>query len=425
MDPILCLQSFRPFPPTVMGSWLKQVVMLVAVLLAASLGIMRLSNYGFVWTEEHMETYNRLQDCRDIASDALAAGIRVAPSEDLQVDLESNTLVTGVSDLQQSMLKYPSPKFSGSSPRYDISSSSWSLPKIVSGPPTQSKSLLASEWNPAGLSLFRTRDPNSGASDLLLFAISYNRTVLQSDWTVGILRYNPDLAVYEQQHRFKHQAIVAPNDIAPISPTEFYLTNFQTGLFAGTPIGNVLDLLGYGTANVIYCNVLSGECKTVLSDLTFSNSLVLSADGKHLYLSETTPKRVLVYAVDQASKELSLVDTIMLDSFLDNMNVDKEGRIWVAGTMDFIATALGIFDSTGNSDSAPCMAYRITPKFADFGFERPRRTTFESEHHWVEIMFVDNGRTISPLTSVAPSADGKVFLSSFANHKLVQCDVVE
>lgn len=406
--------------------WVTITVIVLAILGASYVGISRIANRGFQWTEESMNGLNQLGNCRELNPAAAKLPFVVAPSEDLQVDFSEDNLYCGTSDVQQTIIQYAERAFDGGLPIYNAQSGHWTSPGIKSASP-KIKAYSKSEWNPVGISLIPVVDTN-GENSLYALFTNFNRTILQLDMSVGIVKVVKDgkgKVEYEQQKIFRNKALVAPNDLAALSPTDFFITNDHSGIFAHNPLGYLADLLGYGTGQVLYCNTVLEECKVVAEGFRFANSLVLSPDQSLLYVSETFGDQVYVYKRDIKTNELTLVEKIPVPGFVDNLNLDPQGRIWVAASLDLIATLSAMGDKTKSSAPSPFVVYRITPKVSgEKHFQRPLRTVHETPSHFVEVMFTNNGEIISPITVAAPTGHNSVVFGSLADSRIVECDII-
>lgn len=405
--------------------WIKILIIIVAIAVAGYIGIKRKANVGFQWSEEEKKMLNQVSNCRILSTGDRTLGAQVVPSEDIQIDWNEDLAYFAVSDMQHTTVGYEKPKFEGSLPVYSFKSRRFSIPKLVSSA-TKAALYKKNEWSPIGIGLIRV-EGEEGSSDLYIHYTNWNRTIQQRDPSIGIakvVRNTEGEIEYQHMYSFRHPAIVAPNDIVPISATEFYFTNDHTGLFAHSPIGHAGDLLGIGTGQVGFCNVEKNHCQALVEGIVFANSIVLNADKSRVYVTESLGDRVLVYKRDPQTNGLSLEDTIPLFGFLDNLNFDHEGRIWAMASIDLLAMSMSVSDPSPNRTSVPLISYRITPKkVGDKVFSKPTRSSVETEHHYAEIMFVDNGETISPATVATPTLHNTILIGSLASERIVECDV--
>jgi hypothetical protein len=411
--------------PTMRACYLIVLPLLIAVLAYGAMSIASRMNYGFQFTPEQLQQYNRITNCQSqYIAPASSTSTYFAPTEDIEVDLEDDIAFMGVSDLQAKNLARP-PTFYGNLVAWFQKNDN----KIV--PRRTSKDMKGDEvpynrFNPVGLSVLRYQ----GFADkpgLWVFTINYD---FFGGSKPGVIinqyHFKNNLAHYFEQEAFvRHSLIENPNDVAAISPTEFYLTNHQTGALSHTPFGMVADILGLYSGNLIYCNADKNQCKVVLDGLAFANSVYLNHDHSQLYMTETFERRFSVYNRDILTNEIYLNETIVLDGLLDNINVDMNNNVWIAATMDAFATFRSIIDPTKQFKSAPNIVYRLVPKSGLPG-EKPTpwsHPTLTSNNFWIEIMYADNGSSISPLSVAAPTRLGQVILGSLIAEEILRCDI--
>lgn len=84
----------------------------------------------------------------------------------------------------------------------------------------------------------------------------------------------------------------------------------------------------------LYCYDASGQVRRMVSDVTTSNGIVWSHDGKTLYYIDTPTREIWAYDFDLASGDIAnrrTVATVDADlGFPDGMTIDAEGMLWVA-----------------------------------------------------------------------------------------------
>lgn len=102
------------------------------------------------------------------------------------------------------------------------------------------------------------------------------------------------------------------------STTRWDLDHYRGDMFEHSGTGRLVRLDPDGTVT------------TVLTGLDFANGLVLSPDGSHLLIAETSGYRILRHwlAGAQAGDTETFVDN--LPGFPDNMSVGSDGLLWVA-----------------------------------------------------------------------------------------------
>lgn len=115
------------------------------------------------------------------------------------------------------------------------------------------------------------------------------------------------------------------NDVAAVDADSFYASIDRGSL---TPLGRALESYGRLRRGGIAYGDATGIRKAV-SGLIYPNGVQLSADGRTLYVAETTGERLLAYARDPETGALTLERETEIDSGLDNLEWDANGNLWV------------------------------------------------------------------------------------------------
>lgn len=72
------------------------------------------------------------------------------------------------------------------------------------------------------------------------------------------------------------------------------------------------------------------DAELVVDGLHYANGLVLDEQGGYLYLSECVGNRVPRFHVDVATGRLDEQSTLLEIPLPDNLDIDRDGRLWVA-----------------------------------------------------------------------------------------------
>jgi len=158
-----------------------------------------------------------------------------------------------------------------------------------------------------------------------------------------------------------------------------------------------------GLANVVYFD--GAGVRTVASGLTYANGLALSPGGATLYVTETTGRALLSYAVEDETGALKLTRRLPLAFGLDNIDVDSSGMLWITGhpkLYDFVAHAA---DGAHPSPSQ-VVTVTLTP----------------SGEAAVDTRFMDKGTLLSG-ASIAVADQGKMFVGSVFEADFLVCDL--
>lgn len=182
----------------------------------------------------------------------------------------------------------------------------------------------------------------------------------------------------------------SPNDVAAIGANAFYVTNdhgYGPG-FART----LEDYLQLGLGNVVYFD--GSEYREVHSGTKYANGITATRDGATVYLAETIGGRVTKFSRDASSGALTMVTQTDWVSGLDNIAIDTDGSVWVAGhpkLLTFVEHA-----------KAPEV---LSPT-------QVLRFTFGAPGEWsVEEIYLSDGKPLSAATITTP-VDGMIALGA-------------
>lgn len=200
------------------------------------------------------------------------------------------------------------------------------------------------DFHPHGISLW------TGETEKRLFVVNHQTTGVNSVeiFSVG------EGGMLSHIKSIMFDDMYSPNDVHAVGSNSFYITNdkgFKTGLM------NKLEAyLGLPFANVAYYDGEKG--RKVITGMKYANGINQSPDGKNIYVSEVLRRTVSVYernAADGSLEKLSAIDT---NSAPDNIDVDGDGILWVAGHQNLFA-----FLKHANDPSLPAPSHvmRIDP----------------------------------------------------------------
>ena len=182
-------------------------------------------------------------------------------------------------------------------------------------------------------------------------------------------------------------AFVHPGAIAAVGPRQFYLAN-DSG--AETDAGRRREAAAPpGLATLVFYDGI--KTKIVEHGLRFPRGLALSPDGSRLYVSEGLARQLRVYRRDPANGDLTLDETVPLDSSPGNLNVDSDGVLWIAAHPKL----LSLYSHLRHPENrAPTQVLRFDPRAArpaagkrcapHSGIRRRRHADFRggSAAHW-------------------------------------------
>src|SRR5512134_732076 len=125
------------------------------------------------------------------------------------------------------------------------------------------------------------------------------------------------------QRTISDDLLISPNDVVPVGPDQFYVTNDHGG---GSEFMLTLEeYLMLERANVLYYD---GTRFTVaVENFLYPNGINISRDGRQVYVASSTGRKIGVFKRDPATGALSEAGEVKLGSAPDNIDVDDEGNL--------------------------------------------------------------------------------------------------
>lgn len=176
-------------------------------------------------------------------------------------------------------------------------------------------------WSPEGERLFVVNHPGGSA----LPGASGQGDQKQRH-TVEIFDVAPE-GTLTHLETVEHEAMHSPNDVAAVGPESFYVTNDH-----GYPSGfmrTVEEYLRLPAGNVLYVD--SSGAREVYSGTLYANGIQNAPNSNRIYLAESTRKSVTWFERDPETNDLEFISRHETDTAVDNLDVDADGRVWLAG----------------------------------------------------------------------------------------------
>lgn len=248
-------------------------------------------------------------------------------------------------------------------------------------------------FHPHGLSLFRAAD-----GTLTLMAVNHLSAdrhaidIFQVAVENGTARLNEVGAI-------EGDKLIHPNDVLAVGEAQFYVTNdhgSRTGL--GMTLENYLTL---PRADVLYYDGLT--FREAATGLVFANGINVSNDGRHVYVAESTTRRVQSFARDVFSGKLTPEATLDFPSGPDNIDTAPDGTLWIAGhpkMFDLVAYA------SDPSKPSPTEIFKVSTK--------------DGAPQSVETVYVDPGHAIGA-GSVGVTFGHDLYIGSIFDPKVLRC----
>ena len=201
------------------------------------------------------------------------------------------------------------------------------------------------DFHPHGISLW-----HGTGSETRLFAISH---ASNGDDTVEIFDVAEGGSLSHLES-ISFPAMYSPNDLLAVGPRQFYASNDRgedTGL-----IGTLEPYFGLPLSSAVYYDGTDG--RRIKKGLVTSNGINQSLDGKTIYIAEPLKRRIKVYDRDISTGELTRRATIKVNTAPDNIDVDQDGTIWVAGHSEIFKFLAHAQDA---AKAAPSHVVKIDP----------------------------------------------------------------
>jgi arylesterase / paraoxonase len=247
-------------------------------------------------------------------------------------------------------------------------------------------------FHPHGISLYRAPD-----GSLTLMAVNH---MTPERSAVDIFEVDTaNGARLKETGDIQGDKLIHPNDVAAVGKDQFYVTNDHG---SRTELGMTLEnYLTLPRANVLFFDgMIFREAAT---GLVFANGINVSPDGNHVYVAESTARRVQTFKRDPFTGRLTPENAFAFPSGPDNIDVGDKGDLWIAGhpkMFDLVAYA------SDPSKPSPTEIFHVRvaggiPQSA-------------------EPVYVNPGREIGA-GSVGAQAGRNIFIGSIFDPKILEC----
>ncbi|GJL92248.1 SMP-30/gluconolactonase/LRE family protein [Hyphococcus sp.] len=199
---------------------------------------------------------------------------------------------------------------------------------------------------PHGISLWRGEN-----GEKRLFVINHPPT---GEELVEIFDVGP-AGVLTHLETISFAAMHSPNDIVAVGPRQFYASNDRR--FDKGPLSLLESYLALPITDVVYYDGQTG--RSVLGGLVYANGINKSIDGKVIYIAELLKRRIGVFTRNEQTGALKRVKNLNVNTAPDNIEVSRDGALWVAGhskIFDFVEHA------NDASAIAPSHVIRVNPR---------------------------------------------------------------
>ena len=243
------------------------------------------------------------------------------------------------------------------------------------------------EFHPHGVSLHV--GPEGRVTLMVVNHERGNHTVEIYDWNGEVLAHRRTIA---------GPLMVSPNDLHALDHERFIVTNDHANPpgFART----IEEYFRREISNVLYYD--GSRFHEAVGGIGLPNGVNASPDGRTLYVASTITGSIRTFDLDPSSGRLSPKGRIEIGSGVDNIDVDAEGRLWVAAHPKLLTFVRHVSDP---AVLAPSQVFRIDPASAR-----------------VEEVYLDLGSGIAG-SSVAAFDDGRLLIGTVFDPKFLDCQL--
>lgn len=225
--------------------------------------------------------------------------------EDFEIDAAHNLLFVSSSNR-----RHPGPGDGIYAVRLDEANGS---PLRLAGTPA--------DFHPHGISLYHA--PGGGDA---LTVVDHKASGFQ---TVEIFTISYDGATprLTPQSAIGGGLLVSPNDVFAVAPDHFYVTNDHVTKSAFGRFAE--DYLLWAHSDLVYFN--GSYLKIAVQRIAFPNGVLVSPDGRHLYVTATNERRLIAFSREDFTGNLEEIGSLSLPARLDNITMDAAGDLIIAG----------------------------------------------------------------------------------------------
>jgi len=223
-------------------------------------------------------------------------------AEDITI-LKNGLAIISSDDRRQTLAGKP---VQGAIFSYDLNADSPSLINLTKE--------LNIDFHPHGISVYE-----KGEGAFIMAVVNHS----QKGHAIEIFEYGD--AGLSHEKTITDPLLISPNDLVFINETQMYITNDHGNSSEwGKTIEEYLQLT---RSNVVFYD--GNEFTIAIKKLGYANGINVSKDGNILYVAETVGKKISEYAINNKSKELTFIKSTDFNSGVDNIELDKEGNLWI------------------------------------------------------------------------------------------------
>jgi arylesterase/paraoxonase len=308
--------------------------------------------------------------------------IPIAGPEDITIDQQTGLAFISVDDRRVNIKKPAS--IEGGILLMNLSDSLPSLKNITP--------FGLDDFHPHGISFWREPDGRQ-----FLFVVNHR----QKNWGHFIERFewrNDSLIHLESIQDV--DLMTSPNDVTAVGERSFYVTNDH--YYSKQGLGRTFE--DYLQRAISYVNYYDGKSFTkVANGIAYANGINHSSDLSKVFVAACTGRKVLIYDRHPDNGNLTLQETIKVNTGVDNIELDADGSLWIGAHPQLLKFVSHAKDSTKHS---PSQLIKLSKD--------------ESGKYQLEEIFLNDGTSYSGST-VAAIYKNKILVGSVFENSMLIC----
>mgnify|MGYP002803903039 FL=1 len=256
-----------------------------------------------------------------------------------------------------------------------------------------------SEFKPHGIDFYI----DAKTQEISLFVVNH----AAGNHSIEIFQFDQTNMVLKHKQTVADKMIYSPNDVVAVGPDSFYATNDR--YFRNAVLRILETAYPLKFADVVFYN--GSQARSVAGGFHGTNGIQIDPSGKYVFVVSSIGGEVVIF---ERSDENDLIarQRINVGKALDNVNVDKDGNLWLG------VANIAIVDYSKNF-SLPCPGAVLQMKLSKV--VEDGKVPFQVDD--IREVFSNDGKGEFKCVASALFHRGKLLIGNpFSN--LMYCDVV-
>lgn len=308
-------------------------------------------------------------------------GIPGGSAEDIQPDRPNNLALMSVLDRRAIVENRAT---DGTVTRLNLTNDAFTIEPALASQP--------GKFQPHGISLFTA--PNGTQT---LFVINH---AFGDGEFIEVFEKTSEQSLFDHIDSLTSPLLIEPNDLVAVGNRQFYVAN-DSG--ATNSLERMAEMVfAAGLSPLVYYDGVTFQ--TVANNLKSSGGITVNLAKSELYVGETMGEAIRVFKLAADHSVQREIETIPLNSGVDNLDLDSNGNIWIANHINTVSLVRHFSDATF---PAPTQVQRIS---------------FASGAPQIETLYEKNGSEHSA-GSVAVKFDDKLLVGSITEKQILYCQL--